>query len=122
MDVNINLNYEVVVSEDVNIPSSYLKEYLSYLDFYSKEDLGEGILDYMDYEFDPEIYIKDKELGQIITVNVLNMDVLNMDDLIEHFSYLIKELPEEIEEKSNVCLHCTYESGNYCSNCGKKLK
>ena len=119
MDVNINLNYEVFVSEDINIPSSDLKEYLSYLDFYSKEDLGEGILDYIDYEFDPEIYIKNKELRQII------VDVLNMDDLIEHFSYLIKELPEEteeIEEKSNVCLHCTYESGNYCSNCGKKLK
>ena len=119
MDVNINLNYEVFVSEDINIPSSDLKEYLSTLDFYSKDDLEECISEYMTYEFDPEIYIKNKELGQI------TVDILNMYDLVEYFSYLIKELPEEteeIEEKSNVCLHCTYESGNYCSNCGKKLK
>lgn len=122
MDINVNVNYEVFESEDLNIPSSDLKEYLSTLDFYSKDDLEECISEYMTYEFDPENYIKNKNIGQITS------ELLNKDELVEYFSYLIKEEPEEeleeeLEDNSfKICLHCTYESGNYCSNCGKKLK
>lgn len=118
MDININLNYEVFESQDLNILSLELKEYLSTLDFYSKDDLEDCILDYMAYEFDPEIYIKNKNIGQITS------ELLNTADLIEYFSYLIKEKPEEELENDSFenCSNCDYEKGNYCSNCGKKLK
>ena len=122
MDININVNYEVFESQDLNIPSLELKEYLSALNLYSKDDLEDCILEYMTYEFDPEIYIKNKSIGQITS------ELLNTAELVKYFSYLIKEEPEEEleEELENnsfkVCLICAYEEGNYCSNCGKKLK
>lgn len=118
MDININVNYEVFESQYLNIPSLELKEYLSTLNIYSKDELEDYILEYMNYEFDPEIYIKNKNIGQITS------ELLNIADLVEYFSYLIKEEPEEELENNSfkVCLMCAYEEGNYCSNCGKKLK
>ena len=95
-----------------------LTEYLKECDIYSEESLGNTILDYV-WDFPSSEIVSSEDVEY--TDEILNADVLNIQELIKHYSYLIKEdsLENSLEEELDCC---DGQTGNYCSTCGKKLK
>jgi len=83
---------------------------------FTKTLLRDVILDFS-YEIfdnfsDDMLILKGDNLDDI-DINSFEFNILNIDELTEYYSYLTKELEESC---------CDNETGNYCSNCGKKLK
>lgn len=91
-----------------------LTEYLEECNIDSEESLENTILNYVwQFPFSEIVSSEDVEY----TDELLNADVLNIQELIKHYSYLIKE--DSLEKELNCC---DGQTGNYCSVCGKKLK
>ena len=116
--MELQVSTEYVISKTKVHTSTYnlidLTKYLEECDIYSEESLRNEILEYV-WDFPSSEIVSSEDVGY--TDKILNTDVLNIQELIKHYSYLIKE--DSLEEEFNCC---TEQTGNYCSICGKKLK
>lgn len=90
-----------------------LKEYLENDTIYSEDELTGLIIDFFIWEGDFDLMdgINDYE-----ECDRFSVEIVNLEELIEKYSYLIKDLPE-------IPMCCGEKiRTNYCPNCGKKLK
>ena len=85
---------------------TYFENCFEEYDEVNLEDIEGVINDYIGFEHDIEI--RDPELDEV-DYNI----VLNMEEILEQFKYLIKENKKDC---------CSDQTGNYCSTCGKKLR
>ena len=116
--MELQVSTEYVISKTKVHTSTYnlidLTKYLEECDIYSEESLRNEILNYV-WDFSASEIVDCKDVRYID--EILHAEVLNIQELIKHYSYLIKE--DSLEEEFNCC---TEQTGNYCSICGKKLK
>ena len=93
-------------SGDVGSLEKYLKE----REINHEDNLWAEIYNYVLYSSNIEVYdpIHDKDVIE----DSDDLTITNMDELMEHFSYLIKPESE--------C--CKNQTTNYCGTCGRKLK
>lgn len=72
------------------------------------------INDYIWEEVDSSTIFNIEDINDVQDTS--DMECVNIDELLNYFGYLLKEKP-------NIILSCCDgQTGNYCSNCGKKLK
>lgn len=112
MKIDLIIEYQIIsdrkINKTIDIPKD-LEKYISERNPINDDYLWRVIYDYFNDEYDIVItYDQNEELAE----ESLGVDVDNYEELVEHFSYLIK--PKEY------C--CINERGNYCSTCGKKLR
>lgn len=115
MKTKIIVRYKVPIYKEIsfNVELSKLEEYLKDGLIFDKDDLSTTIQEYFEYESDIRTQFYDSEPDFID--NTQELIVEDLKELIEKYSYLIKEKEE------NIC--CIQNKGsNYCSICGKKLK
>lgn len=115
MKVKLTKEYNVITYKKVDLIIDNLEDLKDYIinnKPTSKKELEIIIEDYFHYfhcEADIDVPIGSDETFY----DDLDMTINNLDDVVEHYSYMIN--PEE-----ETC--CSGQEGRYCSNCGKKLK
>lgn len=112
MEIKFKNNYLISTSKE--FVSSFEMDVEQYLldhgiELNDEDDLLDNIMEYMDWDACPDVVAKEDEDN--VLDNTGDIEFLNIEEVIEHYKYLIKE-------KS--C--CDSEYGTYCSKCGKKLK
>ena len=114
--MELQVSTEYVISKTNTHISTHdlidLTKYLEECDIYSEESLRNEILEYV-WSFSSSEIVSSKDVE--CTDEILSADVLNIQELIKHYSYLIKE--DSLKEPD--C--CDGQTGNYCSTCGKRL-
>lgn len=99
MKIKAKIEYPIIEKEfekefDIEILTKYLvsrKQY--YEESFTKKDLEDFIFDFsynMYYDLGEEIISKDDDINQI-DEDQINTNILNIDELVEYYSYLIKE-------------------------------
>ena len=109
MEIKFKSTYEVCATKE--FLSSFEMDLEQYLidhdiELNDEDDLVDQITEYMDWELMPDTVAE-----RDVPVEDPSIEFLNIEEVIEHYKYLIKE-------KS--C--CDDQYGTYCSKCGKKLK
>ena len=116
MKVTIKTPYTVLVPiSEVSVKEfddDGLKEYLETDTIYSEDELTGLIIDFFIWEGDLDLVDNPNCDGY----DTSSVEIVNLEQLIEKYSYLIKDLP-----KTPTCCGEQIKT-NYCPNCGKKLK
>lgn len=114
MKVIIKTPYTVIdkkISEVVVDDSNFL-DYIKNSDIYDKNDLEQSLIEYFVYDDNFELFPNIDDADDYLYDD---FEICCLDELVEKYSYLIKE------EEEKIC--CIQNKGsNYCSVCGKKLK
>ena len=105
VEVDVEIRRVDRIKKPIEIDSSIFIDYLDW-PISDKEELRQSIIDCVDGSEEFRDYMTQYEDAN----DWFNVAVSNIDILVEKYSHLIKKVE---------C--CKNKSGNYCSECGKKL-
>lgn len=120
MELKIKTNYTICETKSVETThdfdkcKAFVEDYLIYCEDINKKDIKYALDAYL-WEI---LVIKGSLYLENDFKNVqdtLDIYCLNLDEVLDEFSYLLTENPS-----AGSC--CDSQTGNYCSVCGKKLK
>lgn len=117
MNIEIKSSYNIVVPVNKSINFD-IKEYLNYIrdtTFSTINQLKWDIDDYICNEKWDNLYDTSNN-NIVIDYDSIEFTIENLDELYKHLEYLIDS------PKIYPLSCCTGQTGNYCSQCGKKLK